>query len=91
VTASLRESVQQYCDVYKASRTLVHYKHKLLCEEVRKRSFEVNSSILTRFIILLWYAVRCVLYVQVLGNELAEYKRVFIPSAAFYGKGIIRR
>ncbi|KAG5177937.1 hypothetical protein JKP88DRAFT_281595 [Tribonema minus] len=28
---------------------------------------------------------------QVLGIELAEHKRVFIPSAAFYGKGIIRR
>jgi membrane glycosyltransferase len=28
---------------------------------------------------------------QALGNDLAKYKRVFIPSAAFYGKGIIRR
>jgi hypothetical protein len=28
---------------------------------------------------------------QVLGNQLAEYKRVFVPTAAFWGKGIIRR
>ncbi|KAG5187028.1 hypothetical protein JKP88DRAFT_254240 [Tribonema minus] len=28
---------------------------------------------------------------QVFGNELAELKRVYIPCAAFYGKGIIRR
>jgi hypothetical protein len=28
---------------------------------------------------------------QVLGNQLAEYKRVFVPTAAFWGKGVIRR
>lgn len=28
---------------------------------------------------------------QAMGNDLQKYKRVFIPSATFYGKGIIRR
>ncbi len=36
------------------------------------------------------YSTLCTLFQQ-LGLGLQRYKRVFIPSAAFYGKGIIRR